>query len=172
MFLQLQLHELCKKLKQANIDEQKNALAITGEALSSLNVGFADPDSLRIHAERKHRLTDTTVDEHKDNDQNSRKQMFVQAAVDLAFVFNSNTQREYLINALCEGQAIHSQNLPVNNAKELLMSAHAIELGSVSSSEFKFKVESCGNRVKTEYFDLMDEFTIELIERGTPSHAD
>jgi len=165
--VRVHLYDLCNKLKNSSPELQESALNVTGKSLAALNVGFADPDSLRIHAERKQRLMDTSVDEHKENDQDSRKHMFVQSAVDLAFVFNSKTQREYLINALCEGQRIYSQDLPVNNAKDLLMSAHAIEVGAVTgaitSSEFYFNVESSGKRVKTEYFDQMDEFSIELV---------
>jgi len=162
--VRVQLHDLCKQLKILNEAEQNNALNFTGECLSSLNIGFVDPENLRIHAERQQRLMDTSIDEHLVNDQHSRKHMFVQAAVDLAFVFNSETQREYVVKALCEGQRIHSQDLPVSNAKELLMSAHVIELGSVSSSEFKFNVEACGKQVTTDYFERMDEFTIELVQ--------
>ena len=170
--VRVHLYELCNKLKKSTEDVQHRALNTTGQALASLNVGFVDPDSLRIHAERKPRLMDSTVDEHKHNDQASRKQMFVQTAVDLAFVFNSKTQREYLIKTLCDGHRIHSQNLPISDARDLLMSAHIIEVGGASSSDFAFKVEASGKQVTTEYFDLTDEFTIELIERGNLNHAD
>ncbi|MDH3326536.1 MAG: DUF5716 family protein [Gammaproteobacteria bacterium] len=170
--VRVHLYALCNKLKKASEHVQANALEETGKALASLNVGFVDTDNLRIHAERKQRLMDSSIDEHKDNDQHSRKEIFVQTAVDLAFVFNSKTQREYLINALADGHRIHSQNLPIKDARDLLMSAHMIEVGGASSSEFAFKVEASGNRVKTDYFDLTDEFTIELIERGSLNHAD
>jgi len=158
----MHLYELCEKLKKSSTEIEHNALENAGEALSSLNVGFVCPDSLQLHSERQIRTMDNSVDEHKDSDQASRKHMFVASAVDLAFVFSSHTQREYLINALCDGHRIHSQNLPINDAKDLLMSAHVIEVGSLSSSEYKFKVMPTNNRVKTEYFSLTDEFTIEL----------
>ena len=92
--------------------------------------------------------------------------MFVQTAVDLAFTFNSQAQRDYLIQALSDGHRIHSQNLPVRNARELLMSAHVIELGSRASSEYAFQITPTNNRIRTDYFDASDEFTIELIERA------
>jgi hypothetical protein len=50
------------------------------------------------------------------------------------------------------------------------MSAHAIEVGSLVTPEFAFKVTPTQNRVTSDYFDLSDEFTIELIERE--QHAD
>ena len=91
--------------------------------------------------------------------------MFLQTAVDLAFTFNSKTQRDYVVKALSEGHRIHSQNLPIRDAKELLMSAHIIEVGALSSSDFIFKVTPTHQRVKTDYFDVTDEFTIELLPR-------
>ena len=93
------------------------------------------------------------------------RRLFVESAVDLAFSFSSRKQRDYVIAALSEGHRIHSQNLPVRDARELLMSAHAIEVGSVTSGEFAFKVTPTQQRVSTDYFDATDEFTIELITR-------
>lgn len=163
---QNQLHTLCEQLKQSTAETQQAALKATGRALASLNVGFVDPDSLRLHAERKPRLVNTTVEEHLEDDHDARKAMFVQTAVDLAFTFNSQRQRDYVIRALSDGHRIHSQNLPVGDAKELLMSAHIVELGSASSAEFAFKVSPTSNRVQTDYFEQTDEFTIELMERA------
>ena len=137
---------------------------MAGKALSSLNIGFIDPDSLRLYAERKPRHVNSAIEEHIENDHESRKAMFVQTAVDLAFTFNSQKQRDYVIHALSDGHRIHSQNLPVGNAKELLMSAHIIELGSASANKFAFKITPTSNRVQTDYFEHTDEFTIELMQ--------
>lgn len=162
---QNQLHSLCEQLKQGTEEKQQAALKAAGRALSSLRIGFIDPDNLRLYAERKPRHVNSAVEEHVENDHHARKAMFVQTAVDLAFTFNSQGQRDYVIRALSDGHRIHSQNLPVGDAKELLMSAHIVELGSASSAEFAFKVSPTSNRVQTDYFEQTDEFTIELMEQ-------
>lgn len=164
--VQNRLHALCEQLKQVPQETRDQALAAASEQMATLNIGFVDPDNLRILTGRKPRVVNTSMEAHVDNDQDSRKQMFVQTAVDLAFTFNSQAQRDYLIQALSEGHRIHSQNLPVHNARELLMSAHVIELGSRASSEYAFQITPTNNRVRTDYFDASDEFTIELIERA------
>lgn len=163
--VQNRLHALCEQIKQVPQEIQEQALGAASEEMATLNIGFVDPDNLRILTGRKPRVVNTSMEAHVDNDQDSRKQMFVQTAVDLAFTFNSQAQRDYLIQALSDGHRIHSQNLPVHNARELLMSAHVIELGSRASSEYAFQITPTNNRVRTDYFDASDEFTIELIER-------
>ncbi len=167
---QNRLFSLCDQLRQSPEAVELQALDAAGEALSVLDVGFVDPEGLRLHVGRKPRLVNAGVEEEVGDDRDSRKSMFVQSAVDLAFTFNSQGQRDYLVKALCEGHRIQSQHLPVRDARELLMSAHAIEVGSLVTPEFAFKVTPTQNRVASDYFDLSDEFTIELIERE--QHAD
>ena len=164
--VQNHLHALCDRLKRLPEEQQTASLHAAGETLASLNIGFVDPDSLRLNAIRKPRVVNTSVEAASSGDRESRRQMYVQTAVDLAFTFNNQGQRDYVIQALSDGHRIHSQNLPVGNARELLMSAHIIELGAPSSSEFEFRILPTMNRVRTDYFEAVDEFTIELIERG------
>jgi len=164
--VQNRLHALCDRLKLAPQEQQTAGLHAAGEALASLSIGFVDTDSLRLNATRQARVVNTSVEVASSDDKESRKQMYVQTAVDLAFTFNNQAQRDYVVQALSDGHRIHSQNLPVADARELLMSAHIIELGAPSSSEFEFRVLPTANRVRTDYFEVVDEFTIELIERG------
>jgi len=165
-----QLQQLTERFRQASAREQISVLESTGEALATLSIGLADTDSIRLYAPRKPRVVNTAIEQNQEYDLDTRRQMFIQSVVDLAFTFNSKKQRDYVVNALSEGHRIHSQNLPIRDARELLMSAHAIEVGSITSSEFVFKVTPTSQRVKTDYFDATDEFTIELITRL--SHAD
>jgi len=162
--VQNQLNLLSERIKSATPVEADAALKETGRALSSLNLALIDPDSVRLRAERQARTVNTTVEAHVAADKASRKQLFIQGAVDLAFNFNSQGQREYVVEALSDGHRIHSQNLPVTNAKELLMSAHIIEIGSVGASEFSFKVDFERSGGSTDYFESTDEFTIQLME--------
>jgi len=163
--MQNRLQQLAERFKQASTADQARALERVGEALSTLSIGLADTDAIRLYAPRKPKVVNTTVEENLEQDRELRKQMFLQSAVDLAFTFNSKAQRDYVIKALSEGHRIHSQNLPVRDARELLMCAHVIEVGSVATSEFAFKVTPTRQRVQTDYFDATDEFTIELITR-------
>ena len=160
-----QLNSLLGRLRRASDAQRAEALESAGEALATLSVGLPDVDSIRLMAARKPRAVNSAVEETAEHDIDARRQMFVQAAVDLAFTFNSQKQRDYVIEALSEGHRIHTQNLPIRDAKELLMSAHAIEVGGITSSEFSFKVTPTSRRVTTDYFDVTDEFTIELITR-------
>ncbi|PLX59653.1 Wadjet anti-phage system protein JetA family protein [Sedimenticola selenatireducens] len=167
---QNRLFALCEQLRQASEADQTKALSGVGKVLSVMDMGFVDPDSIRLHQGRRLRLVNTAVEEEPGDDRASRKALFVQTAVDLAFTFNSQGQRDYLVQALCEGHRIKSQQLPVRDARELLMSAHAIEVGALGDGEFAFRVTPTDNRVGSEYFHACDEFTIELIERET--HAE
>lgn len=162
---QNRLNRLLQRLRQADDTQRERALQQGGSAMASLWVGLPDGDALRLLAARKPRVVNRAIEEAGDHDLETRRRLFVQSALDLAFTFSSRKQREYLVAALSEGHRIHSQNLPVRDARELLMSAHAIEVGSISASEFAFKVTPTRQRVRTDYFDATDEFTIELITR-------
>ena len=162
------LLDVCQQLSSLPEDIQSERLHLVGENLAMLNAAMVDPNSaLRLNSERVRRVVNTSVEEQAEADAQSRKQLFVQQAVEQAFSVNNQDMRDYLVTALSGGHVIRSQNLPVQDAKDLLMSAHAIELGSKidSSSEYLFRVEASGQRVETDYFDESDEFMIELIKR-------
>ncbi|MBR9911141.1 MAG: flagellar protein FliT [Gammaproteobacteria bacterium] len=168
--VQNQLQWLLERFRKASEAEQESALAATGEALAVLSVELPDTDSMRLLAGRKPRQVNSAIEYNQEHSPEARRQLFIQAAVDLAFTFNSKAQRDYVIRALGDGHRIHSQNLPVADARELLMGAHIIEVGAIGSSEYAIQVTPTGQRVKTDYFDAADEFTIELITRS--GHAD
>jgi len=168
--VQNQLQQMMERFRQTSGEEQTRALEAAGDALATLSIGLADADSIKLYAPRKPRVVNTAIEDNQEHDLEGRRQMFIQSVVDLAFTFNSRKQRDYVVNALSEGHRIHSQNLPIRDARELLMSAHVIEVGSIASSEFVFKVTPTNQRVKTDYFDASDEFTIELMRKL--SHAD
>ena len=170
---QNRLLEICQQLCELPIEEQAQRLAAAGEALSSLNVAMVDPGALRIHTGRVRRVVNTTVEVHGEVDRESRKNLFLHQAVESAFAVNGQAQREYVVAALSGGHRLRSQNLPVHNAKELLMSAHVIELGAAgNSSEYRFQIEATGQLVSTDYFETCDEFVIELKEQEQDNHAE
>jgi len=163
---QSELAPLCRTLAEMSDEKQAARLAAAGDAMASINVGFVDPGALRIRTGAMRRVVNTGVEEHATPDKSTRRKLFIQQAMEKAFAINNQAVRAYIIGALNQGHRIHSHNLPINNARELLMGAHAIEVGAAGrrSSEFRFRVEPSGQRVRTDYFNLTDEFTIELIE--------
>jgi hypothetical protein len=167
---QNRLQAICQRLKPLSVTEQDALLAAAGDALASLNVAVPDPDSLRLRTGRGRRVVNTAVENPVHSDRDERRRLFAQKAMDLAFAFSSRMQRDYVVESLSRGRRIHSQHLPVHDARQLLMSAHVIELGAVASSEFAFRVTPTGERVRTDYFEATDEFVLELIE--WERHAD
>ncbi len=163
---------ICQELAAQEASGQAARLAAAGRVMAALNVAVADPDSLRLNAARSRRAVNTAVEEHGEIDKTARRELLIQQALELAFAVNNKEMRDYIVAALNKGHRIRSQHLPVENAKGLLMNAHAIEVGSAgqSSSEFAFRVEPTGLRLPTGYFVLTDEFIIELIE--TDHHAE
>jgi hypothetical protein len=170
---QNRLLEICQSLAELSPEEQTARLETAGEVLASLNVALVDPAALRMHSGRVQRVVNSAVESHGEVDRGSRRNLFVQQAVETAFAVNSQAQREYVMAALSGGHRLRSQNLPVHNAKELLMSAHVIELGAAGgSSEYRFQIEATGQQVSTDYFERCDEFVIELKEQEQDNHAE
>lgn len=161
--LQNQLQQLSERFRLASPEEQDQALEAAGGALASLSVALPDTDAIRLYAPRQARVVDSSLEEVMEADEETRRELFIQTAVDLAFTFNSQSQRDYVIQALNQGQRIYSQDLPIRDARELLMSAHIIELGAIASSEFALKITPTQKRVSNDYFHHSDEFTIELM---------
>lgn len=161
-----ELLDTCQALTELPDAEYEQRLESGGLALSVLNVGLADPGALRMQTASSQRVVNTAAEEHAGYDQVVRRELFIQRAVETAFTVSSREMREYIANALDRSGRILTHALPVRDAKELLLGAHAIEVGAAgqSSSEYGFRVEPSGNRVRTDYFDATDEFVIELIE--------
>ena len=107
-------------------------------------------------------------------DKASRRELFIQQSLQKAFVVNNQQVAQFIVAALKNGHRIHSQQLPVQNARDLLMAAHVIEVGAAGrqSSEFRFRVEATGQRVKTDYYQMTDDFIIELVELSAEPRAE
>jgi len=165
---QNRLLAVCQKLNALPDGEREQQLTQAGDLLACLQTGFVDPGALNLHADRHNRVVNTTAEAHVAMDQNSRRQLFVEQALERAFAVNNQAMRDYVIEVLAQGQQVRTRDLPVRNAKELLFSAHIIELGSAShSSEYVFRVSPEGECGATEYFDQTDHFVIELVENKT-----
>ena len=157
---------ICKQFAELSGEEQEQRLGDAGDHMAEWQLKLVDPNMTRLYEGRRKRLINTRAEEHVDANSEHRRAMFVQRAVEQAFAINNQELREYIIRALNQGHRIHSQNLPIQTARDLLLNAHAIEIGSAGqvSSEYRFQVEPSGQQVRTDYFESTDEFSIELIE--------
>lgn len=169
-------HELldaCRQLAALTDEKYRELLATVGDRMATLQVGFADGDGLRLYARRTKRVVNTAVETSQHADEQERKKLFVQQALERAFSLNNSELREYLIEALSGGHAVRTTNLPVRDARDLLRAAHAIEVGTACDGPYRFRVEPTGQRVRTDFYEAMDEFSIELLEndRSEPPAA-
>lgn len=164
--LQNDILAICKQFAEMSSEEQEQRLQQAGEGMAEWQLKLVDPNMTRLYEGRRKRAINTRAEEHTEANSDHRRAMFVQRAVEQAFTVNNQELYQYILQALNQGHRIHSQNLPVQNAKDLLLNAHAIEIGSGAqiSSEYRFQVEPSGQQVRTDYFDATDEFSIELIE--------
>lgn len=165
----------CRQLATLDEEAYEALLDTIGEQLSTLQIGFADPNGLRLHTRRVHRTVNTAVETEQLDNPQERRRLFVQQALERAFSLNNRELRDYLVEALAGGHAVRTGNLPVRDARDLMRAAHAIEVGTSSSGNYRFRVEPTGQRVRTDFYDAMDEFVIELLEEtrhDAPPSAD
>jgi hypothetical protein len=159
------LFDNLRQLSTLNDDEFAQTMNVVSEHITELNVGFIDPAQIKLRSERVKRV----VEEAIDIDEASRKRLYLQQILEKAFSVNNQQMSEYLIDAIANGHRISSHQLPVADAKDLIMRSHVIEAGSAGrqSSEFEFIVTPTGKRVGDDYFVDSDEFTIELVRIGS-----
>jgi len=169
----------CQQLGALPKNQQSQALDAVADAMANLDLGVTDPGALRLHAGRQRRVVNSIAEAHTPMDKASRRELFIQQSLQKAFVVNNQQMGQFIIDALKNGHRIHSNQLPVQSARDLLMAAHAIEAGTAGrgSSEFRFRVQPTGQRVQTDYYQMTDDFIIELVEHTLQpslekSHAD
>ncbi len=162
------LLSLCQKLGKLPEDKQQQALTKVSATMATLSLTLADSSALQLFSRRQSRVVNTTVENHAPMNKASRKKLFIEQMLHTAFVVNNREVGEFIISALKNGHRINSKQLPVQNARDLLMAAHAIEAGSAGrgSSEFRFHVQPTGDRVQTDYYTMTDDFIIELVEQN------
>lgn len=161
------LLNLCQQLKPLNEAQQQNVFKDVAQTMATLHFNLLDPNMLQLNNKRQQRIVNSRSEAHAAMDKAARRELFIQQSLQKAFVVNNQQVAEFIFAALKKGHRIHSSQLPVHNAHDLLMAAHAIEAGGAGrqSSEFYFRVEITGRQVKTEYYHRTDDFIIELVER-------
>lgn len=154
---------VCRQMATLDDAAYDTRLAAAGDLLATLNVGFADPETLRLHGPRSRRRVNSRVEAEAAHDPQTLRRLFVEQALERAFAFNNRELREYLVEALAGGRILRSTNLPVRDARDLLCAAHAIEAGTATPGGYRFRVQETYQRPGTDYYTAVDEFTLELI---------
>ncbi|MEE4245141.1 MAG: Wadjet anti-phage system protein JetA family protein [Kangiellaceae bacterium] len=164
---QNEIADICQQLSQQDESVVSDKLAKAGDKLAQLQVAFFDPQQVKLYQRQAKRIVDTRAEEGASMDDSARKDLFIRQTVERAFALSNQDMAEYLVESLGKGHRIYSHQLPVSTARELLIRAHAIEVGSAGrqSSEFEFVVEPTGERRTDDYFEA-DEFSITLIDKS------
>ena len=153
------------ELSKLSPAEQDERLTRAAEHMAVLEVGFVDPDHLRLYNLERKRIVNTAVDDDAADDPEARRRLFVEQALERAFAVNNRQLYDYVVEALAGGHELRTTTLPIGDARQLLYSAHAIELGSAGAANYgyRFEVRETGKRAHNEYFDRMDEFVIRVV---------
>jgi hypothetical protein len=160
------LLEAFDALRQQSATEQDAALNAAAERLAVIEVGFVDPDSLRLYNTDRKRVVDRRLENEQRDDPKARRRLFVEQALERAFAVNNRQLYDYLVGALAGGHEVRTSSLPIRDARELLYSAHAIEAGAAGwgSGSYRFEVMDTGRRISNDYYSGADEFVIRVIE--------
>jgi hypothetical protein len=158
-------------LSKLSSNEQDARLLAASEHLAGIEIGFVDPDHLKLYNLERKRLVDTRIDAQVVDDPATRRRLFVEQALERAFVINNRQMYDYLVAALAGGHEIRTATLPLRDARELLYAAHVIEVGSASWSGYgyRFEVVDTGNRIHNQFYESTDEFVIRVVE-SAPAH--
>ncbi len=156
--------QVCQDLSQATVEEQDRRLQLAGEQLANLHIGLLDPRQIVIREGRRKFEVDTRVAEMEELDQGARKALFIQNALDQAFVIHDDNTRSFMLRALAGGQRVHTKELKIEAATDLLAATHVVELASVNgrSSDYEFIIEPTGEAHSNTYLDQADNFIVEV----------
>ncbi|MBY6189148.1 flagellar protein FliT [Microbulbifer agarilyticus] len=157
--------DLCQELGTS--DRRDALLASLGDDLASFQLRLFDPKHTQLWQRSRRQPVNTLVEDEAPIDDESQRGIVLQQLLDQAFNFNSSDLKTYLANALGSGQRVHSRDLPLSNARDLLAMSHALEAAAVSQDgtgpfvEVTFSGETASN----DYFQSFDEYTLELKNR-------
>jgi hypothetical protein len=164
---------VCKQLSGLSVDEQNEQLSRVSMLMAVPKLGFIDPSQVRLHAPRRQTVIDNIVDEGLESvDQDSRRELYVQQALDQAFFVNNNQVRNFMVEQFKQRDEIRSSELPISDANDLLSVAHVVSVGAVDnlSSDYHFELKWV-EQVAGEYFTQKDVFSIRLMRNDSSSDA-
>lgn len=168
------LMDIYHSLAQLPQEQQDNLFLQQGESLAGMQLGFVDPSQIQLRAARPQQVIRSAVDGDKALDLAAQKEIFIQQALDRAFILQASEIRDYVQKALAINGEIHSRQLRATNMHELLNLAHAIELGAADnlSSRFRFTIQQEQSwlqespQIRDQYFKQRDQFIISLHDDG------
>lgn len=165
--------EVCRHLASLSEDAQNERLQEAGATLASLKPQLIDPEQIRLVQKREERVVSTLVSEQQRLDDSARRELLVQNLLDQAFVIQNESMKDYLLTALAGGERISTADLPVENARDLLAMAHAVEAAAQTGrdSDYHFEVRHQGVGKDHPYFDRYDMFEIELVANEATASA-
>ena len=167
------LMDVYRSLAQLPQEQQDTIFQLQGEPLAGMQLGFVDPAQIQLRAARQQQVIRSAVDGDKALDVDAQKEIFIQQALDQAFILQGSEIRDYVQQALSTNGSIKSSQLNAANMKELLNLAHAIEVGAADnlSSRFRFAIEQehewlhAAPQIQDDhYFKQRDQFVISLID--------
>jgi len=136
-------------------------------------LGFIDPSQVRLQAPRQRTVIDNAVDEGLESvDQDSRRELYVQQALDQAFFVNNNQVRSFMVEQFKQRDEIRSSELPITSANDLLAVAHVVSVGAIDnlSSDYHFELNWV-EQLADEYFEQKDVFSIRLIRNASADES-
>ncbi len=169
------LMDIYRSLANLTVEQQDQLLLEQGEAIASIQMGFIDPAQIQLRAPRNTQVVRSMLDEDKALDAEAQKMLFIQQALDKAFILQSSSLRDYVHTALVQKGQIKSSELQAKNMQELLNLSHAIEVGAAAnlSSRYRFSITQNADWLHAQplvdsdkYFKQRDEFVISLIDDG------
>lgn len=167
--------DVYRSLANMSSEQQADLFEAQGHSLASMQLNFIDPSQISLRATRTQQIVRSTLDDDKALDTEAQKEIFIQQALDRAFILQSSEVRQYVQSVLGAGQQINSRDLRAGSMQELLNLAHAIEVGAVDnlSSRFRFVIEQRDTwlheppQIQDEdYFKQRDQFVIALHDSG------
>jgi hypothetical protein len=158
-----------ERLAPQTAQQQDACFAAASVYMASLEVGFVDPDQLRLYNTDRRRVINTNVEAAAVDDPHTRRLLFIEQALERAFAVNNRQLYDYVVNALAGGHEIRTASLPMRDARELLYAAHVIEIGAAGWADhgYRFEVQDTGRRLRNDYYEGMDEFVIRVVESGS-----
>lgn len=158
---------VCQKVSELSEQEQQLRFERAAEQMAGMRLQFVDPASVKLHERRRLRVVKTSVDENTQVAEDAKREQMIQQLLDQAFVMDNQRLRDYVANALQNGERVSTADFPVDSAPDLLAMAHAIEAGAINNLHQgpRFLVQYTGRQISTDYYDSVDEFTLELIDK-------
>ncbi|RYZ94770.1 MAG: hypothetical protein EOO68_19695 [Moraxellaceae bacterium] len=165
------LMDIYRSLAQLPQKEQDNLFTRHAEVLSGMQLAFIDPAQIQMRAPRQQYVIRSAIDQEKALDLDAQKEIFIQQALDKAFVLQSSEVRHYVHQALSNTGRVNSRHLTASTMQELLNLSHAVEVAASDnlSSHYHFTIEQDAEWLHSlpqiqddYYFKQRDQFVITL----------